>query len=838
MPSLSSISGFTAGASRNLAFGSSIASSLGNGMVSGMQGGAHESPVSIQEGISLAAITNSSPDINQDPFWGYPQIELKRWNKLYPYQLLVLSATIDDQGETTYSPIPGFQYTLPFPPESLSLGMPIASTVEATLGGIFEQNNKAPFRDIQISGSMGTFAARGSSASYHIPGSVENIFGGVISDYKDTIMASLNVGRVFNSEQPLSPYSYTDDDFDNRFATNSFPNEQTVIARGTGYYQLKQLEKFLEAYVNAKGNDSEGELRLAWANWKDYQGQVTLVTPLHFGFKKQVPASLEYTYSIILKGWKRVPLHGSSLFDTSLTVGKVFSVLGRVATAFYAGARLFSDLTKLPQAIMGGLNSLLEPVRIGALYSKIQLGQTLSLADLPESLKASIIAEFLVKNSAQASGNAGRLSVNSSAIAKTLSNPTYDQLASISINSLGVSSGAMAAIQIEKARVGGMLAHDFKDLRSLFKQAGDTIAASVGVSSQVVNDAYGVSYSVSQQKNLPSDSDWEILWAIDDCLQAFDILVSNTSNSTTDSPVIDSMVQLTRRLGVAFQKPASKFAVPLPYKMSLPQLASTYLNNVDRWVEIAVLNGLKPPYIDEEGYQSNLLVNGSGHKVTVVYDKNLYVNQLVFLGSGGASITRHHIVGLKKVGETSIVTLDGDTVEAYKLKDQAYLHVFLPDTTNSQSLIYIPSDREPLDNDVITTQIPGVDQFDPLVAVGGIDLQLDLNNDIVIGTDGDARYVAGLANIIQWTRVVMSVPLGQLQLHKGFGIAVRIGDSTAEIESSVLATSIRNTLIRHGLFSSIDSIRVSKKGPVVSINTVASVYGYLQPIPISYQIKL
>ena len=113
---------------------------------------------------------------------------------------------------------------------------------------------------------------------------------------------------------------------------------------------------------------------------------------------------------------------------------------------------------------------------------------------------------------------------------------------------------------------------------------------------------------------------------------------------------------------------------------------------------------------------------------------------------------------------------------------------------------------------------------------------LDSNNDLVISSDGDGKYCWGLTNIVQWTRVVLGVPVGQLQLHKDFGIAAKIGESTADVQASLLADSVRNSLIKHGLFSSIDKIKVSKQGPTASIDVVASVYGYSQPIPVNYQI--
>jgi hypothetical protein len=800
--------------------------------------GASEYPVTIKENIALSSLTNNSPDI-QDSFWTYPKVQLARWSKLYPYQFLVLVASTNDQGETTYSQFPGFQYTLPFPPESLSVSMPIASTVEATLGGIVEQNNGAPFREIQMSGSLGMFAGKESSQSYSSPGSLAKIFGGTVNLLAQTVTDGLNVGRAFFGESPLSPFTYTDDDFDDSLASIPLQNQQTVVARSTGYYQLKQLEKFLEAYVITKKTDST--LRLAFANFKDYQGQVTLVTPLQFSYRKSAPSGMEYMYQLSLRGWKRTALVGSTLFDVAPPFGFNLATFSKLTNVLSAVSILVTDIRQFPKVMQAGeknFESLTEPLRKARVYSKIQLGQSLSVADLPQYLQNQALSNYWNSvSSGQSVGNPGQtFPLNQTITNLKLQVLDFAQLDAVSINSLSVNPALMQKIQNDKNQIANYTRYDWQEQQQILEQAVDQIVFALNAGSDTVAKTYGISTPENPTKNQPSDSDWEILWALDDALQAFDTLIANSRNAPTDSPVVDSMVQLTRRLGVAFQKPASKFAVPMPYKITLPQLSDRYLGSPDRWVEIVVLNGLKPPYIDEEGFQLPLLVNGSGQSITINYDPRLYVNQPVWLGSNSSTITRRHVTNIQRVNDTLIVKVDGAPVGLYKTRDKAYLHAFTPDTINSQSLIYIPSNQDPISGDAITASVPGLDQFDPLIAVGGIDLQLDSSNDLVIGSDGDGKYCWGLTNIIQWTRVVLGVPLGQLQLHKDFGIAAKIGESTADVQASSLADSVRNSLIKHGLFSSIDKIQVSKQGPTASIDVVASVYGYSQPIPVNYQI--
>jgi hypothetical protein len=838
MPSLSSIAGAVTDTGRNV---KSLSNLTGYPKKPFINLGDGAKPVSLQQNIALAAFDNESPDINQsnfDPFWIYPQIELKRWNKLYPYQLLALQANTDDQGKTSYLQISGFQFTLPFPPESLSVNMPFASVVEATLGGIVEQNNGAPFRDIQLSGSLGVLAGRGSAPPYRTPGSVQQIIGGMVNLGANITADIQNVSRAFSGQAPLGPYTYTDDDFDDEYGFSKKQDSQAMVALSTGYYQLKQLEKFLEAYANAKKSDSS--LRLAWADWKNYRGMVTLVTPLQFNYRKVASSPMEYTYTLYFRGWKRTPLNTGTKSDISLGKwGDRLTKFLRILNTLEAAAILLEDLKKIPQTIMGSYNTfkamITEPVRQARVHCKIELGETLSLADLPEDLEVAVYSSYVKAfDKGQKVGNPGkafsRASIGSPA-------NTFAQKNAISINSLSPSSSNMAAIQQEKSRIANLKRHDFQGLRDLFAQGVNQILAALNAGSSTVAATYGLSQPLNTHRDEPSDSDWEVIWALEDSLQALDTLVANLSNKNGDSPVVDSMVQLTRRLGVAFNKPVSKFAVPMPYRISLEQLAQLYLGNPDRWIEIAVLNGLKPPYIDEVGFELPLLVNGSGNQVTINQDERLYVNQPIWLGSNGSATTRHHITNIKQVGQTLVLTLDGETLELYKVRDQAYLQAFLPDTTNSQSLIYMPSDQPPLDeNSIVTTEIPGIDKFDSLVPVGGIDFQLDSDNNLVI-INGDARYIGGLQNIVQWTRVFLAVPLGHLQLHQAFGIAAQVGDSTADVESKSIASSIRNSLVGSGLFSSIDKVSVSKKGPTAAINVSASIFGYTSPIAIGYEVQ-
>jgi hypothetical protein len=107
-----------------------------------------------------------------------------------------------------------------------------------------------------------------------------------------------------------------------------------------------------------------------------------------------------------------------------------------------------------------------------------------------------------------------------------------------------------------------------------------------------------------------------------------------TSANEKESANLDSYLEKTALAfwqgqaalsNINFTKPDSKIAVPFPYKITLEQLSATYLGSPERWIEIAALNGLQAPYVDEEGFSYKLTANGSANQITIGSADNLYI---------------------------------------------------------------------------------------------------------------------------------------------------------------------------------------------------------------------
>ena len=75
---------------------------------------------------------------------------------------------------------------------------------------------------------------------------------------------------------------------------------------------------------------------------------------------------------------------------------------------------------------------------------------------------------------------------------------------------------------------------------------------------------------------------------------------------------------------IAFTIPNSKIQVPVPFGLTMEQIAMRYLGDPQLWLEIATLNDLREPYIDENGfvhynYLATPMVEVSWLGMTMIY---------------------------------------------------------------------------------------------------------------------------------------------------------------------------------------------------------------------------
>ena len=288
---------------------------------------------------------------------------------------------------------------------------------------------------------------------------------------------------------------------------------------------------------------------------------------------------------------------------------------------------------------------------------------------------------------------------------------------------------------------------------------------------------------------------------------------------------------------IPFDVATSKMLVPVPYGLTIEQIGMRYLGNADKWLEIVTINGLKPPYLDEIGYNYNLTSNATGRQFIVTETINkLYIGQKINISSLTVPMISRKIISIDRIdSNTTLVSVDGlADLDVYTLSDLARITGYPFGTINSQNHIYVPVNQPALADDRVT--IPNHLKEDKYASISKVDLLLDDRGDVVINKSGDVLLANGMTNLIQALKLKIRTKKGTLLRHPEYGLSLNAGMSIANLESGQLLADLTKLVKQDKRFSGIARLDLRLNGPVLSIDMAVTIAGDTGIIPITFNV--
>jgi hypothetical protein len=407
-----------------------------------------------------------------------------------------------------------------------------------------------------------------------------------------------------------------------------------------------------------------------------------------------------------------------------------------------------------------------------------------------------------------------------------------------------------AILKDKNNRINRFIRTDFQEIRNNLTAARDEIADTVGLSDSDYNSTVGRN-SVNALKS-PKISDIVQMQTFQSAIKSVNFIIANSSKLSTVSVDPFALARLNaNNPEILIASANSNRLVRMRFGDNLQTLANQYLGDSNRWIEIAIANGLRSPYIDEIGEAIFLLSNGEDNKLNLSETTNgsptqdkVYINQPVFLSSSTVKFPEQRtIISITTVpisGEI-VLELSGESdLDKFKTNENAVIRVYKPNTVNSNFFVAIPSPQLPGEGKIGETPF-FLEASSEDEKRAGIDLLFDDNGDIVLGSNGDLQLNYGVANAVQAIKLKMLSEKGQSKRHPTYGLPSVQGEKERDPEfiKQMLVDGINSMVSADSRFDRIEQIDI-RKGDVndIRIGIVVRMAGSGTLVPLSFTLNV
>lgn len=832
-----------------------------------------EATAGTSENIYLKSMPSSVKNMSDYGFWlNYNSLDSRLWNADYGYRMTIERAS----GEIVSS------YTFAINPTAISIDTPTATTVETTMKGILETHNGAPLRRIALSGTTGVLpilrTLGNGAGNSQLKNTIEYAFKNSIKALGALGAQANRVTNAFNGgASPTYPLNIP-------LGVGPLSQDALNDIEQSGFSKIHDLKRFLDFYISGKKETANRDWRLCFYMYKDQEKYYCSLN--NYGIQKGA-GTIEYNYSIQLTAWRRTPIQARSKNKSLAARQNQISDFAKIQRTLTETRRFISSYLNVLSGIRADINdSLITPLGETILLVKQAGGAVLTTADFafsgdiirstessiknyftnnqPALLDASAkIKEYgfvalngtngndssALRESVDFKNSDGRSSdyiapeESADPIGVLFNNPSQypDIFDAIPMDSLELSDEVSSTISKVTGSVLMFTAEDMIERRDKIANFSRSISEALGGGSNTYNRVIGANSVKKTFKKLTTE-DILILEKLNDIQIEMDSIIASMDKAVAESSedYYSFYKDFALANGLDFsQGSISKFYVPFPFGSTLESLATQYLGAPERWIELAALNSLKAPYVDEVGQLIDIRSSSGGNTLGVSSDSLLYVGQVVEIFSDTKPVTVRKVREIDVINAgLTLVTFEeskGLSLTAYKPSENAKMRVFMPDTINSNMLIAIPSSSAPRQDSVFKIT-PELDDLNKLARIAKIDLMLDSQGDIILTGGGDVRLAVGLTNIIQAATLKIRTKTNTLLQAPEFGNPAEAGVNTSEASAQDVADSLNDSFVDDPRFDGLVSVQVSKSGPAIVVDSLVNIANTDINLPISAEV--
>lgn len=401
---------------------------------------------------------------------------------------------------------------------------------------------------------------------------------------------------------------------------------QRLSNQRTGYEVFIQLRNFFRSYGQLKKDPTNRNTQLLFINRKD--NETLIVEPTSFNLDRTKEAPFLYRYNIIFRVLGlRQPILAPSFLGNFF--GKFINTVNKVNELI---SNTWGTITSNIQ-ILKGIGSeykaaILFPYERTRLAFKSYQNKSFNLSDLTTNIKTQLstktIVAFLSEAKTQKQNGSVALATTKIPvdIPKFVDDNGYRALSiipteaqedlPISFLSVDESSLLRDEIDIVKKTTKQEYQTYLDDLLSFIDDASEKF----NILPTGYNEFIGRSnaFSVDPNKQIQLN-ELDTLEALQKIQLVYELILAN---NFIFNDTINTFFQNVRNNydgNLSIDTPTSVDEIYLPSNKTLEDLAAEYLGTAERWIEIALVNNLLPPYIDEAS--TTIRVKKSGDKILI-----------------------------------------------------------------------------------------------------------------------------------------------------------------------------------------------------------------------------